>query len=75
MHETLRIAEVPLRYDPLSPCGFTPWEPWPPRAAQRLFIERFKALDRAHQSALRMIAFPDFRPFPTLQGAEHHVES
>jgi hypothetical protein len=75
MRKTLRIAEVPLRYDPLSPCGFAPWEPWPPRVAQRLFAERFNALERAHQSALRTIRFPNLRPFPTLQGAEHHVES
>ena len=53
MRKTLRIAEVPLLDDPLSPCGFAPWEPWPPRVAQRLFIERFNALERTHQSALR----------------------
>ena len=46
MRKTLRIAEVPLLDDPLSPCGFAPWEPWPPRVAQRLFIERFNALER-----------------------------
>ena len=34
MRKTLRIAEVPLLDDPLSPCGFAPWEPWPPRVAQ-----------------------------------------
>jgi hypothetical protein len=31
MRKILRIAEVPLLQDPLSPCGFAPWEPWPPR--------------------------------------------
>jgi hypothetical protein len=75
MSKTLRIAEVPLCDDPLSPCGFAPWEPWPPRVAQRLFIQRFNALKGAHQSATRMITFPDLCPFPPLQGAEHHVES
>ena len=74
MHKTLRIAEVPLLDDPLSPCGFAPWEPWPPRVAQRLFIERFNALERTHQSALRIL-FPNLCPFPTLDGADHHVES
>ena len=29
MRKTLRIAEVPLLDDPLSPCGFAPWEPGP----------------------------------------------
>jgi 5'-deoxynucleotidase YfbR-like HD superfamily hydrolase len=75
MRKILRIAEVPLLQDPLSPCGFAPWEPWPPRVAQRLFIERFNALERAHQSALQMIPSYDLCPFPTLQGAEHHVEA
>jgi hypothetical protein len=64
----------PLLDDPLSPCGFAPWEPWPPCVAQRLFIERFNALERSHQSALRIL-FPNLCPFPTLDGAEHHVES
>ena len=67
MRKTLRIAEAPLLDDPLSPCGFAPWEPWPPRVAQRLFIQRFNALERAHQSATRMIPFPDFCPFPPLR--------
>ena len=75
MRKTLRIAEVPLRQDPLPSRGFEPWEPWPPRVAQRLFIERFKALHRAHQSVLQTIPFSDLCPFPPLQGAEHHVES
>jgi hypothetical protein len=39
MRKTLRIAEAPLLDDPVSPRGFAPWEPWPPRVAQRLFIE------------------------------------
>ena len=75
MRKTLRIAEAPLLEDPLSPCGFAPWEPWPSRVAQRLFIQRFNAFKGAHQSAMRMITFPDLCPFPPLQGAEHHVES
>ena len=74
MRKILRIAEPPLLDDPLSPCGFAPWEPWPPRVALRLFFERFNALKRAHQSALR-IPFPNLCPFPTHHGAEHHVES
>ena len=75
MRKTLRIPEVPLRQDPLSPSSFAPWEPWPPRVAQRLFSERFNRLKRAHQSALQRILFPDLCPFPPLRGAEHHVES
>jgi uncharacterized protein len=74
MRKTLRIAEVPLLEDPLSPCGFAPWEPWSPRVAQRMFFERHNDLKRAHQSALR-IPFPNLCPFPTHHGAEHHVES
>jgi uncharacterized protein len=74
MRKTLRIAEVPLRQDPLPSFAFAPWEPWPPRVAQRLFSERFKALERAHQSALRTISFPDLCPFPPVRGAERHVE-
>ena len=54
MRKTLRIAEAPLLQDPLSPCGFAPWEPWPPRAAQRLFIQRFNALEGTHQSAMQI---------------------
>jgi hypothetical protein len=40
MRKILRIAEAPLLDDPLSPCGFAPWEPWPPRVALRLLFER-----------------------------------
>jgi hypothetical protein len=75
MRKLLRIEEAPLRHDPLSPCAFQPWEPWPPRVAQRLFSERFNRLKRAHQSALQRILFPDLCPFPPLRGAEHYVES
>ena len=74
MRKTLRIAEVPLLDGPLSPCGFAPWEPRPPRVAQRLFIKRLNALERTHQSALRILS-PNLSAFPTLDGAEHHVES
>jgi hypothetical protein len=44
MRKTPRVAEVPLLQDPLSPCGFAPWEPWPAHVAQRLFIERDRQL-------------------------------
>jgi hypothetical protein len=74
IRETLHLAEGPLLQDPLSPCGFEPWEPWPSGVARRLFIERFDALEHAHQSALRN-RLADLSPFPTLQGAEHHVDS
>jgi 5'-nucleotidase len=74
IRETLHLPEGPLLQDPLSPCGFEPWEPWPSRVARRLFIERFAELERAHQSELRD-PFASLRPFPTLQGTEHHVES
>ena len=70
MRKILRIAEVPLLQDPLSPCGFAPWEPWPPRVVDRLFFERFKALERAHQSAPINPRFqspsPTSAPFPLL---------
>jgi hypothetical protein len=54
IRETLHLTEGPLLQDPLSPCGFEPWEPWPTRVARRLFIERFDELEHAHQSALRI---------------------
>jgi 5'-nucleotidase len=53
MRKTLRIAEVPLRYDPLSPCGFAPWEPWPPRVAQRLFAGLWCKCWRSAQESAR----------------------
>ena len=53
-----------------APTGLPPR----PKLSMRLFIERFNALERTHQSALRIL-FPYLSPFPTLDGAEHHVES
>ena len=70
MRKTLGIAETPLVHDPLSPCAFAPWEPWPPRVAERLFLERFHALDHAHRSELRKLE-PELRSSLVLTGAEH----
>ena len=70
MRQTLGIMETPLVHDPLSPCAFAPWEPWPPRVAEQLFLDRFHALERAHRSRLRN-AEPELCPFFDLGGAEH----
>ena len=70
MRKTLGIAETPLDHDPLSPCAFALWEPWPPRVAERLFLDRFHALERAHRSELRRPE-PELCPFFDLGGAEH----
>lgn len=40
MVKALGIEIHPLLDDPLPPNGFAPWEPWPPRVAQHLFMER-----------------------------------
>ncbi len=72
MRKTLGITETPLVHDPLSPCAFAPWEPWPPRVAERLFLDRFHALKRAHRSGLRRPE-PELCPFFDLGGAEHAV--
>jgi hypothetical protein len=52
MRKILRIAEVALLQDPLSPCGFAPREPWPPRVAQRLGL--LPPLSHAPQPARRL---------------------
>ena len=44
MVKALGIEIRPLLDDPLPPNGFAPWEPWPPGAAEHLFIERFREL-------------------------------
>ena len=52
MVEALGIAIPPLLDDPLPPNGFARWEPWPPEAAQHLFMERFRKLAHACRSSL-----------------------
>ena len=59
MREVLGIETEPLIEVPLPPHGFAPWEPWPPKAAERLFMERLVALDHAHRSSTGQ-----GRPFP-----------
>jgi 5'-nucleotidase len=49
--EALGIEIPPLLDDPLPRNGFARWEPWPPRAAQDLFMQRFREL--AHASRLQ----------------------
>ncbi len=52
MLEALGIEIHPLLDDPLPPNGFARWEPWPPGAAQHLFIERFRKLAHASGSSM-----------------------
>ena len=52
MRKALGIEIAPLLDDPLPRRGFAPWEPWPPRAAQRLLMERFQSLADAHGADL-----------------------
>ena len=43
----LGITLEPLQIDPLPlPDGMRPWEPWPPRLAARLFLDRLEDLQR-----------------------------
>jgi len=50
--EALGIESPPLLDDPLPPSGFAPWEPWPPRAAQHLFMQRFRELAHGSRSSV-----------------------
>ena len=60
MVEALGIEIDPLLNDPLPPNGFQRWEPWPPRAAQHLFMERFRELARASRSSMSPSRTPSF---------------
>ncbi len=60
--EALGIQIHPLLDDPLPPNGFQRWEPWPPRAAQHLFMERFRQLARASRSSMSPSRTPSFGP-------------
>jgi len=60
MVEALGIEIRPLLDDPLLPNGFQRWEPWPPRAAQHLFMERFRELARASRSSMSPSRTPCF---------------
>ena len=45
MRDSLGITLDPLDHDPLPlPPGMKPWEPWPPKLAQTLFLERLTEL-------------------------------
>ncbi|WOJ91695.1 hypothetical protein RZS28_19820 (plasmid) [Methylocapsa polymorpha] len=45
LRDSLGITLAPLDVDPLpSPPGTKPWEPWPPKLAQTLFLQRLTAL-------------------------------
>ena len=60
--EALGIQIHPLLDDPLPPNGFQRWEPWPPRAAQHLFMERFRELAHASRSSMSPSRTPSFGP-------------
>ena len=60
MVEALGIEIHPLLDDPLPPNGFALWEPWPPRAAEHLFIERFHELAYASGSSTSPSRTPCF---------------
>jgi hypothetical protein len=49
MRESLGITLDPLDADPLTlPPGMQPWEPWPPKLAETLFLQRLtEVLERA----------------------------
>jgi len=49
MRDSLGITLTPLDQDPLPlPPGMKPWEPWPPKLAQTLFLQRLtELLERA----------------------------
>ena len=51
MVKALGIEIPPLLDDPVPRNGFAPWEPWPPGAAEDLFMQRFREL--AHASRLQ----------------------
>ena len=45
MRDSLGITLDPLDADPLTlPSGMQPWEPWPPKLAETLFLQRLTEL-------------------------------
>lgn len=45
IRSSLQMTLEPLDHDPLwLPTGMRPWEPWPPRLAETLFVERLTEL-------------------------------
>jgi hypothetical protein len=54
MVEALGIESKPLLDDPLYPDEFARWEPWPPRVAQHLFMERFRELAHGSRSSVSL---------------------
>jgi uncharacterized protein len=40
MRESLGIVSEPLEDDPFDMLGLEPWEPWPPRLAESMFLHR-----------------------------------
>ncbi len=75
MVKALGIKVRPLREDPLPPNGFAPWEPWPPQAAENLFMERFYELARVSRSRMSPSRTPRFghaaTPPAPFQGDDH----
>ena len=76
MVEALGIEIPPLLDDPLPRNGFARWEPWPPRAAQHLFMQRFRELAHASRSSMSPSRTPCFGRGPSLhatpfQGGDH----
>ena len=54
MRDALGIICEPLEDDPLPMPGLAPWEPWPPRLAESMFLHRLldlRATAVLHESA------------------------
>jgi hypothetical protein len=48
IRESFGLALAPIENDPLAPTpGMQPWEPWPPKLAEALFLDRLNRLLRA----------------------------
>lgn len=53
MRESLGIVTEPLEDDPFDMLGLEPWEPWPPRLAESMFLHRLldlQATAEVHES-------------------------
>jgi hypothetical protein len=67
MRDSLGITLDPLDADPLTlPSGMQPWEPWPPKLAETLFLQRLTDLlekaardEDAKQLALAFSRLPE----------------
>jgi hypothetical protein len=66
MRESLGITLDPLDADPLTlPSGMQPWEPWPPKLAKTLFLQRLtELLERAARDDAAMQLAQAFSRLP-----------